>query len=470
MYYCSGEQRHAWDEAADAAKCCNGYERAHRVTRRANGTLHLAYYWRRAARTRRTVVQAPGSVARPLDVPHDAFFKRLGETGPGSRQWQSVSAGLVAMRLVERCAARRDASTRSVAFRELLAVRRAIRALENGPIRRALSAVLDAVAADASGATSRVIGALSAYGHQLEADGEWRLAADVFGVAIACALARDDRTPLPASYFHIGLCRRKMGDVDGAHVAYESGRAVAAGIGDTAGLLRLDVGEARIAIERGNYPDAEARLESIIAAARAAGVQEVVARALHDRGLVAFKRDHTEAAVRYYFDALQLFQGADDQERALHDIALALLELGARVDARRAFEVLFETAASHETKWAAAINLMEVAARDSEWATFESWRVRTAAVALPPELAAQCLVVLGDGYRRFGRPALAIDAYQAAMKAAGAAGLHEYVAQAEAGRQTVREVPARMTAPTTTLPSTLSDVMAAVAARSAVRV
>jgi tetratricopeptide (TPR) repeat protein len=464
MYYCSGEQRHAWDDAADAAKCCNGYERAHRVSRRSDGTVHLTYYWRRTARTRRTVVEAPVSAARPLEVPHDAFFKRLGEAGPGSQQWQAVSAGLVAVRLVERCATRRDASTRAVGFRELLAVRRAIRALDDGPIRTALGAVIDAVAADASSATARLIGALSAYGQQLEADGEWRLAADVFGVAIACAITREDRAPLPASYFHMGLCRRKLGDIDGAQTAYQTGRVVAERIGDTAGLLRLDVGEARMAIERGNYPEAERRLDAIIDAARGAGVDEVAARALHDRGLVAFRRDQNEAAVRYYFGALRLFQAGDDQERALHDIALALLELGARADARRAFEVLFDTAVLQETKWAAAVNLVDVAARESDWPAFESWRARTAAVALPPVLAATFAVVVGDAYRRFGQPMLAIDAYQAAIAAAAPAGLHEYVVRAEAGRQAAREVPERMTAPPVPLPDTLSDVVAAVEA------
>jgi tetratricopeptide (TPR) repeat protein len=469
MHYCGGDQHHAWDDAADAAKCCNGYERAHRVSRRSDGTLHVTYYWRRTARARRTVVDTPPSANRPLDVPHDAFFKRLGEAGPGSRQWQSVSAGLVAMRLVERCATPRDPSTRAAGFRELVAVRRAVRALDDGPIRVALSAVIDAIDADASGVSSRLIGALSTYGHQLETDGEWRLAADVFGVAVACAAARDDRTPQPASYFHIGLCRRKLGDVDGAHAAYRSGRVIAEAIGDVAGLLRLQVGEARIAIERGNYPDAEARLESIIAAARSAGVPEVTARALHDRGLVAFKRDHTEAAVRYYFEALQLFQTSDDQERALHDVAVALLELGARAEARRAFEVLFDTALWQETKWAAAINLLEIAARDGEWAAFQSWRSQIAAVALPPELAAQNAVIAGDGYRRFRRTAQAIESYEAAIALAAGAGLQEYVERAESGREAVQEVPARMTAPGTSLPSTLSDVMTAVTARSAVR-
>jgi tetratricopeptide (TPR) repeat protein len=467
MHYCRGEHRHAWDDAADAAKCCNGYERAHRVSRRADGTVHLAYYWRRAPRTARTVVEAPASVERLLGVPHDAFFKRLGESGPGTPQWQSVSAGLVTIRLVERCAAHNDPSVRTAGFRELLAVRRATRALQGGPIRVALNAVIDAVCADASGTTAELIGALSVYGHQLEADGEWRLAADVFGVAISCAVVRGDRAPLPASYFHIGLCRRKLGDVDGAQAAYQAGRVAAEGLGDTAGLLRLAVGEARIAIERGNYPEAEERLESIVAAARAADVPEVVARALHDRGLVAFKRDRIEAAVRYYFDALRLFQAAEDQQRALHDIALAMLEMGARTDARRAFEVLFETALLQETKWAAAINLLEVAARDSDWSRFESWRVRISAVALPPELAVQCAVVVGDGYRRFGRPGLAVDAYNAAATLAARAGLHEYVQRAEAGRAAVREVPARMTAPSTTLPATLSDVVAAVEAMGA---
>jgi tetratricopeptide (TPR) repeat protein len=470
MHYCRGEQRHAWDDAADAAKCCNGYERAHKVVRRPNGTVQLTYYWRKARAVRRTVVDAPASAARPLDVPHDAFFKRLGEAGPGTRQWQAVSAGLVTMRLVERCAAQHDPDVRTAEFRELVAVRRAIRALEDGPIRVALNTVIETVTADASGTTRALIGALSAYGHQLEADGEWRLAADVFGVANACAVERQDRTSLPTSYFHIGLCRRKLGDIDGAHTAYQTGRTVAEALGDTAGTLRLQVGEARLAIERGNYPEAEARLESVIAAARAAEVNEIVARALHDRGLVAFKRAQTEAAVRFYFDALQVYQNSDDQERALHDVAAALLELGARTEARRAFEVLFTTALAQETKWAAAINLLEVAARESDWAMFESWRVRIGAVALPPELAAQCAVVVGDGYRRFGRPALALDAYLAAIKLAKPAGLNEHVSAAEAGRLAIREVPARMTAPATALPSSLAYVMAALAARSAVRI
>jgi tetratricopeptide (TPR) repeat protein len=467
MYFCCGEQRHAWDDAADAAKCCNGFERAHRVTRRANGTLHLTYYWRRVAQPRRTVVETPATVDRPLDVPHDAFFKRLGEAGPGSRQWQAVSAGLVTVRLVERCATHSDPAVRTAGFRELLAVRRAIRALDDGPIRTALNDVVDAVSPDASGTTAELIGALNVYGHQLQADGEWRLAADVFGVAITCAVARGDRSPVPAAYFHIGLCRRKLGDIDGAHAAYQSGHIVAEGIGDTAGVLRLAVGEARIAIERGNFPEAEDRLESIIAAARVAEVPEVMARALHDRGLVAFKRGRTEAAVRYYFDALRLFQVDEDQQRALHDIAQALLEMGVRADARRAFEVLFEAALLQETKWAAAINLLEVAAREGDWRAFESWRVRISAVALPPELALQAAVTVGDGYRRFERPGLAADAYQMAAAMAAQAGLHEYVAHAEAGLKAVREVPARMTAPAATLPVTLSDVVAAVEAMGA---
>ena len=199
---------------------------------------------------------------------------------------------------------------------------------------------------------------------------------------------------------------------------------IAEAIGDVAGRLRLDVGEARIAIERGNYPDAEARLESIIAAARSAGVAEVTARALHDRGLVAFKRDHTEAAVRYDFEALQLFERSDDQERALHDVAVALLEMGARADARRAFEVLFDTALWQETKWAAAINLMEIAARDDEWVLGSSrGDVRLPESAPPPELAAQSAVVAGDGYRRFRRTASAIEAYEVAIALAATAGL-----------------------------------------------
>jgi hypothetical protein len=86
-------------------------------------------------------------------------------------------------------------------------------------------------------------------------------------------------------------------------------------------------------------------------------------------------------------------------------------------------------------------------------------------VALPPELAAQFAIVVGDGYRRFGQPVLAMDAYQVAIATATGAGLHEYVARADAGRAAVREVPAAV--PAVTLPETLSDVIAAVEAMHA---
>ena len=223
MHYCSGDQRHAWDDPADAAKCCNGYERAHRVSRRSDGTLHVTYYWRRTARTRRTVVETPTSVDRPLDVPHDAFFKRLGEAGRdlGSGSPSPLGWWPCAWSSGARCSAIRRRARRG--FGSSWRCGGPCGPWTRGRSRVALSAVIDAVDADASGVTGRLIVALSTYGHQLETDGEWRLAADVFGVAIACAAARDDRAPQPALYFHIGLCRRKLGDVDGAHAAYRSG-------------------------------------------------------------------------------------------------------------------------------------------------------------------------------------------------------------------------------------------------------
>jgi tetratricopeptide (TPR) repeat protein len=466
MYFCSGEQRHAWDDAADAAKCCNGYERAHRVSRRPNGTLVLTYYWRKTAEARRTTIKRV-EPKRPLDVPHDAFFKRLGESAPGTPHWRAVSAGLVTVRLVERCATRKDPLTRMPEFRELLAVRRAIHGLDEGDIQVALSDVIDAISADGSSTTEELVGALNVYGKQLEADGEWRLASDVFGLVVTCATARGEKSPIPDAYFHVGLCRRKLGDLEGAHISYQAGREVAEGIEDAAGMLKLDIGEARIAIERGNYPEAEERLDSIIDSARAAEIPEIEARALHDQGLVAFKRERTEAAVRYYFDALRVYQTAEDQQRALNDIAQVLLEMGARADAKRAFETLFKTAVLQETKWAAAINLLEVAAYQNDWAMFESWRAQTESVLLPPELRVQYKVVLGNSYRRFTKPLLAIDAYEEASLLAAKAGLHEYVALAEEGRKAVREVPARMIAPATPIPSTLADVVAAMEAMSA---
>src|SRR5215469_10599370 len=66
VFYCQGAEAHVWSDPDDAAKCCNGYERAVKIERDARGTVHLSYYWRPIPRTKdSTIVGIAGGVTPP---------------------------------------------------------------------------------------------------------------------------------------------------------------------------------------------------------------------------------------------------------------------------------------------------------------------------------------------------------------------------------------------------------------------
>jgi len=46
FYLCSGPEQHRWLDAADAARCCNGYERAFVRRRDSNGDIVFDFEWR----------------------------------------------------------------------------------------------------------------------------------------------------------------------------------------------------------------------------------------------------------------------------------------------------------------------------------------------------------------------------------------------------------------------------------------
>ena len=495
MHYCVGSERHAWTDPDDAAKCCNGFERAHRVERDGDGQAVLVYFWRPVAaaprstppdsealslvpatppppRKRRQALRQTDDAAATSEAPrrettellHIPFFERLSALEQDSAPWQAVSAGLLALRLVDRWGSRHGVAGRKPLFKEFVAVRRAVEAVEADQIRAILGDVINAVSEFATRETQPLVPVLVAYGAVLEAQSEWALAGDAYATAIEHARTRDARRRLADCYARMGRCKRKSGDDAAAAAIYRRGRRAAEAIGDSAGVLQIQAHEARIKIDGGALAEAATMLDAVIAGARLHHVDDVLAVALHDRGTVAYKRSQSEDAVLFYFEALEAYGERPDRLRALHDLALQLSEMGVRTAARHAFETVLLSTEQHDLHGAAAVNLLDLAALDENPALFDAYRDVLESMSLPPALESLFYIILGDGHRRFQRPAMAEWAYHVAEKIAIGHALNENAERAAAALTALDEMPERISQETPILPDSTRRVIEAVRA------
>jgi tetratricopeptide (TPR) repeat protein len=206
-----------------------------------------------------------------------------------------------------------------------------------------------------------------------------------------------------------------IGDLTGASADFTTGRKVAQEQGNTAADLQLRLSEANVIAHRGNLPDAARALEQLIADASNAGARQIVAAARHDCGLVAHARGQFERAALLCFSASQSYDDPRQRARALSDLAACGAALGHRHLARQANEIVYTTAATRELRWAAAINLLEMAATDGHEPIFEAYRSALEAEPLPVTLAANYHLFTGRGHVRFGRPHLARQEFGRAL-------------------------------------------------------
>jgi tetratricopeptide (TPR) repeat protein len=201
--------------------------------------------------------------------------------------------------------------------------------------------------------------------------------------------------------------------------------------GDIVGVLRARIGEAKVAVERGNLPYAQALLEDTTREADANRLREVRSMAVHDRADIAFRRGDYDVAVTLGYEALEGYTDPLQRDRVLGDIAGAFFELGLRDAARDAYLILAATAQEQHSRWVATINLMECAAADGREPIFEQYRREMADVSLPATLACHYHFYVGEGYRTFGRTEPARASLTRALQLAERHGLGQMVFRAE---------------------------------------
>jgi tetratricopeptide (TPR) repeat protein len=361
--------------------------------------------------------RATSPADRPRPEQHQAFLSAHAGAADVLAAQREARAGLTVLRLLARIRVGVPGEHRPTPP-ELKAARRAVADAEPALIRDTLDRVLDALTDACLGRRPFVAVRLLAYGRVLLNDSRWAQAADVYQTFIAHAATPDDFAWVSEAYRRLAYALRMQGLLDGASAACRMGQAVAASLGDVAAGLRLRISEAALERHRGHTPVAEGILNDVIAIAERHRLPVVRAFAIHDRGTIAYERGQLQDAVSQFYEAWQAYVEQINKDRALHDMALVLGDLGLRDAARDAFLIISGTAVDPETRVVAMLNLLALAAVDGHEAVFEQYRQALKRESLQARLAVRYHVTVAEGFQRLGHPA---DAKAASARAASVA-------------------------------------------------
>ncbi|MFI5228511.1 MAG: hypothetical protein ACHQWU_05555 [Gemmatimonadales bacterium] len=334
------------------------------------------------------------------------------------------------MRLVDRWMA--DGQSGLTAH-SVSAVRAAIEEMpETTPVRRILASVVDAMVESESGEMHAVTPRLMAYGQALEYDSKYALAADVYRTIVARSHPVEDSDLAVPAHNQLAFCLRNLGDLSGAAAAYDEAAQVASGSGDLMGVLRAQVGRAKVCIALGNVPQAEAILDDAIMRSSVPGLEEALSKALHDRAHVAALRGQYERTIQYAYQALEISTTQRHRERILADIAAGFMDLGLLDVARDAYLVVAAISQEQYVRWMAELNLLEIAARQSNEPQFDRLRRDLSDSDFTPQLQVIYLLHVGRGYGLFDQSELGIEYLERAVRLAGEYKFNQLLFEAEA--------------------------------------
>lgn len=362
---------------------------------------------------------------------HLPFFAELASLEEHDSAWRSVSAGLVTLRLVDAWIEEGRAAVLQDGW-GMRSVEAAIEEMPGGvPTGAILLSIVKALRASAPGDLHAIAPRLMAYARALDLDAKWTLAADVYATVIAHANPVEESDVAITAHLRLAYCERSLGALDDAAASYDAASRIANEMDDMFGVLRAQIGAAKIAIARGNLPRAEALLDETIVRAQQHELVDVHAMALQDRAMVAHLRGRYDLAVQFAYSALERTPDASNRDRLLSDIAGAFYMLGLHSVARDAYLIVQATAQEQYQRWAATINLMEIAARNGSRTLFERYRRSLEDVALPPIQEAEFHLHVGEGYEVLSEPESARGAASRARAIAVQFGFNQVAFQAD---------------------------------------
>jgi len=363
---------------------------------------------------------------------HLAFFDELSRLDERDEGWREVAAGLVVLRLVDRWLEEGAGVVAADAWGHASVVG-AIDEIPLGrPVRGMLRSVVDAMVTAGAPSSRAVAPRLMAYARALDFDAKWALAIDVYHTVIGFSEPLEDSDTVIAAHLRLGFCLRQIGEVDQSAAAYGIAGRLSEQTGDMMGVLRARIGDAKIALLRGNLPRAEMILDETIEDAAKNGLSGVESMALHDRSSAAGMRGDYELAIKLAYRAFPISEIPRDRDRILHDVATSFYRLGVREAARDAYMVIMATSQEQYLRWSASIQLMAIAADDGAGPVFERYCRDLAGQRLPPQLKAEFEHYAGRGYLALAHFDDATSWLEKAIATASENGLNQTVFEANA--------------------------------------
>lgn len=370
-------------------------------------------------------------ISQPM-LRHLAFFDGLSRLDESDESWREVAAGLVVLRLIDRWLEEGSRVVAADAWGHASVVSAIDEIPPGRPVRGMLRSVVDAMVAAGTPSFRAVAPRLMAYARGLDFDAKWTLAIDVYHTVISFSEPLEDSDTVIAAHLRLGFCLRQIGEVDQSAAAYGIAGRLSEQTGDMMGVLRARIGDAKIALLRGNLPRAEMILDETIEDAGKNGLAGVESMALHDRANAAGMRGDYELAIRLAYRALDGSETERNRDRILHDLANAFDHLGVRSAARDAFSILVATSQEQYLRWSASIQLLGIAAEDGAGPVFEKIRQELTGETLPPALRAEFEFNTGRGYLALGHYDEATSWLESATATANANGMYQMAFEADA--------------------------------------
>jgi tetratricopeptide (TPR) repeat protein len=366
---------------------------------------------------RSTPLRAPSS-DRPER--HEPFVNAVKRVAPRSHRWHRYRAGLLVLRFIDWLWS--SQGKRMASRYRIIALRSALSNVRPMTTRVLLNRVVDLVV-PGSRPQRAVLELLVRYGNRLAFEGDFDLANHVYRTVIDAARRGDVGELLPGVYEHSGSCLREQGKTDMALESYETGLRLATQRGDVHAQLRIAIAKANLQRVLGRPAEARPLLNAVIQKARVLGSPILIARACHERGVVAHAMGYHVEALGFFADAFAAFEEDRDLNRLLNDIARSLSAIGLIEVARHVWLAVFLMAPERFPRWAAGINLMALAAERGGQFAFDQYRFMLRNAPMPTRLLVAYLLEVGDGCRKFGREAEARLAYARAARLANRRGL-----------------------------------------------
>lgn len=362
---------------------------------------------------------------------HVAFFEALAGLDEADPNWHGITAGLVVLRLVDAWIDEGPHVVTADAW-GVRAVRASLADVaQTTTVRAILESVVDALESSTAVEMHSIAPRLLAYAQALDYEAKWALAADVYRTILAHSHPVEDSDIAIHAYLRLGACLRQLGQTDEAAGAYGAAGQISAAVGDIIGVLRARMGDAKIAIERGNMPRAEMILDDTIQRASGDALSAVRSLALHDRSYVAYLRGDFDFAIKLAYGAFRDSASQRERDRILGDIAASFVKLGLLDSARDAYLVLATTAQEQYVRWTSVLNLLDIASMDGSEPLFERYRRELAHATLAPLTEAQFHLSVGQGYHRLGKLEVAVPALEQAISLSARHGFNQLLFEAE---------------------------------------